>query len=134
MFVKEKTKQNNALRVVANVDRQYSATAVHRETEIPWLDTMRKERCCIEVYKALNGISPPAICNMFVQPCHGRDLRSSSANVFLPPRNKTVFADNNFINRSHIYWQQIPSEVRSSASLAIFKNEVKKGKFFTHES
>ena len=128
------TKQNNALRVVANVDRQFSATAVHRETNIPWLDTLRKERCCVEVYKALNGLSPPSISNLFVQPDHGRSLRSSSAINFVPPRNRTTFSDNNFVNRSYKYWQQIPLDVRNSASLQIFKNNVKSGGFFVHET
>ncbi len=128
------TKQNNALRVVANVDRHFSATSVHLETNTPWLDTIRKERCCIEVYKALNSLAPPAICNMFLRPDHERSLRSSHANQFIPPRNRTAFADNNFVCRSYQYWQHIPIDVRNSSSLAIFKKSVRDGKYFTHES
>ena len=32
--------QNNALQVVTNVDCRYSATALHRELSIDWLDIM----------------------------------------------------------------------------------------------
>ena len=128
------TMQNNALRVVANVDMHFSATKVHIETNIPWLDTMRKERYCVEVYKALNGMSPPNVCNMFTLPSHDRSLRSTTRSQYLPPRNRTVFADKNFVSRAYHYWQVVPVEVKSSASLSIFKKKVKGGNYFVPET
>ncbi len=128
------TKQNNALRVVANVDRHFSATKVHQDTNVPWLDIMRKERCCTEVYKTLNGISPPNVCNMFIRSSHDRALRSNSNVQYLPPRNKMVLADKNFVNRAYHYWQEIPVDIRNSVSLPVFKKNVKSGNFFKHET
>ena len=53
--------QNNALRVVKNVDCHYSVTSLHRELHVDWLDMSRQKRCFVETYKSLHNMTPSRV-------------------------------------------------------------------------
>ena len=85
--------QNNALRVVKNVDSRYSATALHSQLHVDWLDVARKKRCCTEAYKALHKMAPARTQLLFPVNENVRNLRSNADLTFTPKFNRTVFAD-----------------------------------------
>ncbi len=124
--------QNQALRAVLNVDCRYSTSALHTKTGVKWLDVSRKERCCIEVYKVLNGLSLVGIEQLFPPATHNRTLRSSAAPNFVPRLNKTALADKNFPTRCYWYWKCLPDHVKLSPSLLSFKTAVHSGNYFEH--
>ena len=68
-------RQNNALRNVCNVGKRFSASTLHQQTSITRLDTIRKERCWVDTYKALNGLAPPSSSCLFKRPNSERCLR-----------------------------------------------------------
>ncbi len=82
-------RQNNSLRAVLNVDSRFSTEALHTKTGVKWLDVSRKERCCVETYKTLNGLTPPGINKLFPTIDKIRTLRSSNIPNFLPILNRT---------------------------------------------
>ena len=113
--------QNNALRVVKNVDQRYSATALHTQLNVDWLDVGRMKRCCTETYKILNNMTPETVRNQFRIQVSTRELRSTTDLNFTPSYNRTVFADNNLGNRCHKYWGMLNADIHNIPSLNSFK-------------
>ena len=50
--------KNNSMRAVANVDGRYLTDRLHQSLDFEWLNISREKAICIEVYKALNDLSP----------------------------------------------------------------------------
>ncbi len=63
---------------ILNVDSRHSTDALHTQTGIKWLVVSRNERCCIEAYKALHGLSSDGVQQLFPKATHERNLRSSA--------------------------------------------------------
>ena len=124
--------QNNALRVVKNVDGRFSATALHNQLHVDWLDVARQKRCCIDTYKALHKMTPARMQLQFPVNENVRNLRSNADLTFTPKYNRTVFADRNFGNRCHRYWSQLNTDAHVSPSLNTFKNYMRKFDGFNH--
>ena len=101
-----------ALRAVLDVDNKYSTRALHEQTGVKWLDVARKERCCIDTFKALNNMSSEGVGKLFPPKPGNRELRSSSAPHLVPRLNKTRLPDNNFLNRCYQYWHDVPNEMK----------------------
>ena len=118
-------KQNDALRVVCNVDRHYSAIASQTQTSIPWLGMSRMERCCVETYKDINAVSAKNINLMFSRRSNHDGLRSSAQNTFVPLMNRTKFPESYFVNRSCKYWGDDPISVRQSHKLIVLRQTLR---------
>ena len=115
-----------------NVDPFYPSIALHEKLQCDWLDVQRACHCSNMAYKGLHGLAPENINAMFVQLEHVRELWSATTPSFIPRLNKTVFADNNFSNRCHKYWEVIPRDVKVSPSIDAFKSNLKKTSCFEH--
>ena len=50
--------QNIALKAVKGIYGRYSATELHHDLNIGWLDVARQKSSCIELYKLLHGVRP----------------------------------------------------------------------------
>ncbi len=131
---KLQTSQNLALRAVMNVDPFYPSMALHEKLHCDWLDIQRARHCSNMAYKGLHGLAPANINAIFVQPEQIRNLRLATTLSFVPRLNRTVFADNNFGNRCHKYWEAIPRDVKSSRSVNAFKSNLKKAACFEHNT
>ncbi len=117
--------QNSALRAVSMVNKHYSATALHEELKVEWLDIQNIKSTCNEVYKYTNGIGPPALTDMFKPVTHRRNLRSNTKINHHRPKTRTKFAENDFVFRGKKYWDQLPATIQTSSSLQVFKSQLK---------
>ena len=124
--------QNNALRAVRKVNYMYSATALHNELDINWLDVNRKIACCSEVYKYVNGTGPSTLVDMLKEKPTGRSLRSDTNKLLRKPRTRTKMAENDFAIRAIGYWDTVPLEIRTESSLKNFKKRLKSENIFEH--
>ena len=100
---KLQTHQHLALKTVLNVDPRFSSAQLHTDTGIKWLDSERKERCCIEAYRVLNSMSSANVNKQFVRNMSDRGLRSCDTVNFRAPVTRTKFGDGNVINRCEQY-------------------------------
>ena len=99
--------QNNALRAVKNVDSRFSATSLHNQLHVDWLDVSRQKRCCIGTYKSLHSMTPVRTQMQFSVNENVCNLQSNSDLTFTPTYNRTAFANRNFGNRCYQYWSQL---------------------------
>ena len=129
---KLQTHQNLALKTVLNVDRRFSTSELHARTGVQWLDSERKERCCIETFKGLNNLSSVNVNKLYVKRESERGLRSCNTVNFQAPVTRSRFGDGNFINRSEQYWRPLPDDVKCITKLGHFKSAIKKGNFYAH--
>ena len=119
---KLQTHQHLALKTVLNVDQRFSSSKLHTLTDIKWLDSERKERCCIEAYRALNGMSSANVNKLFVKNTSDKGLRSCDSVNFRAPVTRTKFGDGNLINRCEQYWRQVPDEIKCITKFGSFKH------------
>ena len=83
------------------------------------LSTKTKE----EIFKALHGLSPKFISEIFVPNFSGYDLRSG--NQLTLPRTRTVSFGMRSLNfRGSLIWNRLPKSVKDSYSLNIFKYSI----------
>ena len=117
--------QNSALRAVARVDKRYSATALHRELEVEWLDVQRCKSVCNEIYKYTNGQGPLSLVTEFEPQIPRRSLRSNVKINHKHRRTRTKFAENDPVVRGKKYWDCLPAHIQTSESHQIFKTRLK---------
>ncbi len=121
--------QNRAARIITgNYDRNIRGIQLVRD--LGWLN-LRQRRdyfVGIMVFKSLNGNSPDHIADLFT---FTRDLnvcntRSTSSNdLFVPRINKHVFTQALQVTGPKM-WNSIPTTIRSSTSLDMFKFKLKR--------
>ena len=127
---KLQTHQHMALRAVLKVDQRFPREKLHDQTNIRWLDTERKERCCIEAYKGIHNLSSVNVNNLFNVTNNTRDLRSMERTSFRATTVKSAFAEGNLPQRCEKYWRSLSTDVCNADKLVSFKNELKNGNFF----
>ena len=103
--------QNMALRAVLKVEPRFQTKKLHEQTGIKWLDSERKERCCIEAYEGIHNLFSDHVNHLFNRHTVNRSLRSANMTFFVPDPAKTSFGDCNLPNRCKSYWRQLPLEV-----------------------
>ena len=124
--------QNKALRAVLGVKSGFSATRVHQETEVEWLDIDRIKSTCTQVYKTINGLNPPTMSNLFKQQDQTRNLRSQNKCCITRPVTKTVLGDNNMSVRGYHYWTELSADIKNCTTFASFKRNIKRYNGFKH--
>ena len=95
--------QNSALRAVSRVNKRYSATALHSELSVEWLDVQRCKSMCTEVYKYTNGQGPQNLVAEFETMAPRRTLRSNAKIQHKRVKTHTKFAENDPICRGKKY-------------------------------
>ena len=118
--------QNNALRAVKKVNARYSASSLHEELKVEWLDVYRKLYTCVEAYKLVNGQGPSSLTGLFERAMPTRVLRSNECINLHRLTTNTKFAENDFVVRAMSYWAQLPSHVQHSTSIDVFKSDLKR--------
>ena len=76
-------------------------------------------------FKAVNKLAPSSLCDLFqnVNKINDNNLRGSSTRVYIP-MPKTEFLKQSFCYDGAKIWNQIPDEIRNSASLTSFCSEL----------
>ena len=117
--------QNSALRAVARVNKRYSATQLHQELSVEWLDVQRCKSVCNEVYKYTNGHGPLSLVTEFEPQIPRRELRSNTRIIHKHTRTRTKFAENDPVIRGKKYWDRLPASIQTSENQHIFKSRLK---------
>ena len=71
--------QNNSLRAVKRCEPRFPTDTLYSDLSIEWVDISMAELTCIEIYKCLNGLNPPGVCDMLPSVPHNQCLCSSSS-------------------------------------------------------
>ncbi len=114
--------QNKALRAVLSVDSRYSASQLHSDLGIPYLQDTRKYHTLCFAYRGVNDLSSQNVNDSFPSGNRGWGLRSKVAPTFIVNRCKTALGSRSLLQRSHTYWQSIPIDVKQSQSLDIYRD------------
>ena len=79
------------------------------------------------VYKALNGLAPEYISDIFtkVSESHMRNLRSVDYDLLRVPSSRTSYYENSFTISSAKLWNELPLDIRNISVLNTFKNTLK---------
>ena len=79
------------------------------------------------VYKALNGLAPEYISDVFtkVSEAHVRNLRSVDNDLIRVPSSRTSYYENSFTISSAKLWNELPLGIRIISALNTFKSTLK---------
>ena len=79
----------------------------------------------IQVYKALNGLAPEYIADLLQEYVPTRALTSAGAHLLLEPNTATRWGARAFSTAAPVLWNTLSSSIKTAASLASFKMELK---------
>ena len=118
--------QNIAARVVTGCRKYDHITPILKQ--LHWLPV--KERIQFKtlmiLYKALNGQAPEYLKELVQEKVNSRTLRSSSELLLNVPKYKLkTYGHMAFCVAAPTLWNSIPSHIRNSKSLTVFKKQVK---------
>ncbi len=117
--------QNKALRSVLSVNHMYSASQLHSDLQIPTLKDSRRYHTVCFAYKGLYNLSTSTINEQYVSVNRGMGLRSEQAPSMLIPVCRTVLGSRSLLQRCHGYWMALPTVIKTSPSLNIFKSQAR---------
>ena len=117
-----------SLKTILKAPKCTSTIHIHETLNMPTLQQRRDEHCSTQMYKVSKNLAPSPILKMFKkQTPHGnmRTRRQQQGNYIVPKCN-LVATSRNFRLRGVQMWEKIPTELKSSKSLAIYKKGVRK--------
>ncbi len=94
-----------------------------RKAHIPSVSTVWLQSVVIEVYKALNGLSPKYMKCMFILNKTNHNLCSDN-NILLPKCHTTNFGLKSFAYQAGSLWNKLPNSFRTYESLKDFKTKI----------
>ena len=119
--------QKRAARIILKADIMTSSK--HMFTVLNWLPFDRRVdyHTCIMVYKALNKQTPEYISELLVKTSdtHSLNLRSNTNDDLKIPRSYTQYFDKSFSVCGPKLWNKLPTDIKRSKSLEIFKRKLK---------
>jgi len=77
-----------------------------------------------EIYKSLNGLSPPIIAEIFVPKFSGYELRRGQQ-LTLPPTRSVKFGLQSLSFVGSLIWNRLSKDVKDSPSINVFKTKLK---------
>ena len=114
--------QNRAARLIMNLKNEHGHSVLARNS-LGWelLEKRRVEMKARIMYKTVNKQAPSRLCDLFqnVNKINDYNLRGSSTRVYIP-MPKTEFLKQSFCYDGAKIWNQLPDEIRNSASLTSF--------------
>ncbi len=117
--------QKRAGRIILNIQDITTASSIIFQT-LNWMpiDDYFVYRKCILTYKVLNNMTTEYL-NVFhfVNEVSTRTTRQSSRNLLFVPRAKTEYYKRSFHISSCYFWNELPSDIRGSTSLEMFKSK-----------
>ncbi len=117
--------QNQAAKLVLNQNKYSSSTTALKD--LHWLPIEKRIEFKIATitYKCLNELAPPYLSELLEQYVPSRNLRSSTKNLLICPRTKTVFENRAFSIAAPNIWNNLSTRTRNSESLNSFKKNLK---------
>lgn len=119
--------QKRAARIVLQADFLTPSKAMFNS--LNWLSFPQRIQyhTCIMMYKALNGLTPEYIADLFTRTseAHNRSLRSADNDMLRIPMSKTSYFDRSFAVIGAKQWNDIPLHIRQSSSLNSFRTSLK---------
>ena len=76
------------------------------------------------VYKAIHDDAPSYISEMVQRYHPHRNLRSKSSNLLVVKKTRVIYGARAFSVSGPELWNQLPSDIRNSQSLSIFKRKL----------
>ena len=119
--------QKRAARIILQADFYTPSQSMF--SELKWLSFPKRVQyhTYIMMYKALNGMTPEYITDLFKKTsvAHNRQLRSVGNDMLSIPRTKTSYYDRSFTVDGAKQWNELPINIKHSPSLLSFKNSIK---------
>ena len=117
--------QNTAARLILQRDRWGSATTMLNE--LHWLPIKKRIsfKVLLMLYKAINGLAPDYISALATPYVPHRHLRSANNNLLSVPKTHLHYGDITFTVSAAKMWNQLPTVIKLSGSVNIFKKNLK---------
>ena len=118
--------QNYAARVILKKPIREHAKPLLRDLHWLPINARVDYKICVLIFKCLNGLAPAYLSNLVSIYKPSRNLRSSKALLLTPvPSNFVRLGDRAFSVYGPKIWKKIPSHIKSSVSLNVFKSKLK---------
>ena len=89
------------------------------------IETTRKRRMAVDVFKSLNHICPESHNTLFKRLSHDKNTRGNGSSVTLP-KIRTTFGKKSFAYQGAVIYNQLDKSLRDEISLLRFKSEISK--------
>ena len=110
-----------------------SATKLHQDTNIEWLDVERMKSTGIQVYKSIHGLNPANMANIFDINENSRNLRSADIASISRPKSWTVLGNKNLSVRGYYHCLHLAMDIKNCLTLACrFKRAIRRYNGFKH--
>jgi hypothetical protein len=118
--------QNRAARIVASVSRRQQSTR-DLLTELHWLPVRSRieYKTAVLCYKAFRQHQPPYLSLSLKPYLPSRVLRSSTEELLVIPKHKTVLGSRRFSVAAPRIWNNLPLTTRTSVNFTVFKTALK---------
>ncbi len=113
--------QTRAARLISGTGPRDSRIPMFQDLGWLSLQNRRNFHKLVMVYKCINGLVPSYLSDIFNSSHynHGRNTRNSDQ--LRAPRARTAYYQAGFVISGHKLWNDLPSAIRESESLPIFK-------------
>ena len=117
--------QYEAAKICTGALRHTSHAALLQELGWPTLASRRKYFKLVLFYKMFHNLTPTYLSNLVPPPAANRMLRHRSPSTIRPIKCRTKRLENSFLPDAIKQWNNLPSDIRDSLSLQIFKSKLK---------
>lgn len=119
--------QKRAARIILNSDLMTPSETMFKR--LKWLSFPKRVEyhTCIMTFKALNGLAPEYIKEIFIQTSdvHTRNLRSVFNEELRIPKSRSNFYENSFAVTAAKHWNKLPTDIRNVKTINQFKVTLK---------
>ena len=118
--------QKIALRVIYDKSRYTSSDPLFQESYILPIDYRVKYRITITTCKAINGLAPNYICEMFrpLSSVSKRTTRSTIRNDLWTPNFKLNVTRKSLSYSGAVIYNSLPEDIRNAQTISIFKRDI----------
>lgn len=93
-----------------------------------WLSLQQRRdyHKCVLMYKCVNGSAPSYLCDILLSNTGSHQYGTRGASQYRPPKARTAYYQNSFCITTINLWNNLPSDIQNSPSLAAFKSKLSK--------
>ena len=126
--------QNRAVRFITNSGYEVRSVNLLHQLCLHNLEERRNHQCTklmykVNVplmYKVRHEMAPSSLCNIFQKTNEVHEIQTRQAkHNFLPPKPKTNYLKKAFSYRGAVAWINLPSDIKNSETVNIFKAKLK---------
>ena len=119
------TVQNFAARIVSGTRKFDHVTPILKQLQ--WLPIVKQleVRDAIMVFKCLNGLAPPYLCQKFKTRSEVHNCNTRNRDRLHIPLCRTAAGQRSFTFRGQRLWNSLPDEFQSITNLDVFKVKIK---------